>query len=136
MKNITIGKPKSAELDGLDKSALHEAGHIVVANFFNCIVKSSSIDIGSGMTAIDGDVDNMSWAIIACAGPVSENVDYINDGDFSIVKESGFNEKDLPGLFSLTKDVCNKLKRKIDLVSADLLLKKKLNKKQIDKLLK
>lgn len=134
---IKVGKPISANKDGLDKSALHEAGHVVVAKSFGCIVKSTVIDVGSGLSIIDSpksnNVDNIAWAIIACAGSVSEGVNWINDGDFSIVKESGFSEKDLSLLFEITKKICDKYRDKIELFSKELLKRKKINKKQIDK---
>ena len=135
-KNIKVGKPKSAYKDSIALSALHEAGHIVIAKHFNCIVKSSEIDVGYGMSVIDpprkSNLDDLSWAMIACAGPVMERVNYINDGDFKIVTDSGFGKKDLYVLFLITEKLLCLYVSIVSNMVDKLMLKKKLNKRQID----
>jgi len=135
---IIIGKPKWID-ESDEYTALHEAGHVAVACYLDLEVSHASLDgAGCGETGIYADTcpaDDYRWALIACAGSVAENANWINEDDFEAFQCSKLTKADLPRLFEETKAILNKCQPLLKSINDDLLKHRKLSEAQIKRLL-
>ena len=134
---ISIGKPWDYANNNDKLAALHEAGHAVIGTVLKLEIDYFRIwdnGNGEGMLTDQDDDHPRNIAVMACAGSIVENLDWINEYDFEVIKNVGFSEKDLPELFDEAKILCDEYQGQIKIVAAELLKKKKLTGEEIKKL--
>jgi hypothetical protein len=130
IKTISVGRPTTSPATD-EILAKHEAGHAVVATSLGLEVAEVYLtNNGHGMTAIYSDQcsdTDRRWALIGCAGSVTEGADWINEGDFARIVEAGFKKEDLTFLFEETKAIVDLNKENIQAVTKQLLKKRKIS---------